>query len=107
MGWLGREHPELVAQYQQLYSGGAYAPKEYRSWLAAKVKPVIRRHGLERGREDPATGGVRSSALGRSKALGRSGPWDRMRGPDGERSLIAEELHPVLAARAMPQPTLF
>ncbi|MEX1078951.1 MAG: Rv2578c family radical SAM protein [Homoserinimonas sp.] len=101
MEWLGREHPELVGKYRQLYSGGAYAPKEYRSWLAAKVKPAIRRHGLERGREDPATGGVRSSALG------RPGAWELMRGPNGERSLIAEEMPPALAARAMPQPTLF
>jgi hypothetical protein len=30
-----------------------------------------------------------------------------MRGPNGERSIIAEELPPALAARAMPQPTLF
>jgi DNA repair photolyase len=95
MAWLERENPELVGRYQQLYSRGAYAPKEYRSWLAAKVKPIIRRHALERGREDPVTGGVRSQALG------------RVRGPDGERSLIAEELPPALAARAMSQPTLF
>lgn len=105
MGWLGREHPELVAQYRQLYSRGAYAPKEYRTWLAEKLRPIIRRHGLERRREDPATGGIRSSALGQS-ALGRS-TLDGLRGPDGERSLMAEELHPLLAARAMPQPTLF
>jgi DNA repair photolyase len=95
MGWLEREHPELVLKYQQLYSRGAYAPKEYRSWLAAKMQPIIRRHALQRGREDPATGGVRSKALG------------QLRGPDGERSLIAEEVPPALAARAMPQPTLF
>src|SRR5690606_6113589 len=55
MEWLAREHPELVDRYRQLYSGGTYAPKEYRKWLAAKVKPIIRRHGLERGREDPTT----------------------------------------------------
>jgi DNA repair photolyase len=105
MEWLGREHPELVSQYQQLYARGTYAPKEYRAWLAAKVKPLIRRHGLERGRENPATGGVRSSAVGNSPAS--AGSWERMRGPNGERSIIAEELPPALAAQAMPQPTLF
>lgn len=70
MGWLAREHPELVGRYRQLYARGAYAPKEYRAWLAAKVRPIIRRHGLERDR----------------------------------RNL---EVPPELAARAMPQPTLF
>jgi DNA repair photolyase len=115
MEWLGREHPELVSRYRELYSRGAYAPKEYRTWLAEKLKPIIRRHGLERGREDPVTGGIRSSAPGRNQLgrnqLGRSTPassaWQRMRGPSGERSLIAEEMPPALAARAMPQPTLF
>ena len=101
MEWLEREHPEQVVRYRQLYSGGAYAPKDYRKWLAAKLQPIIRRHGLERRREDPATGGILSSALGRPT------PLDSLRGPDGERSLIAEEMPPELAARAMPQPTLF
>jgi hypothetical protein len=46
---------------------------------------------LERGREDPATGGVRSTALARAKPASERMP----------RSLIAEELPPELA------PTLF
>lgn len=62
--WLGREHPELLPQYRQLYGRGTYAPQEYRTWLAARIKPLIRAQGLERGREDPETGGVRSTALG-------------------------------------------
>jgi DNA repair photolyase len=95
MGWLQREHPELVGRYEQLYSTGAYAPKGYRAWLASRVRPIIGRHGLSRTRTDPATGGVRSSALG------------RMRDAAGERSLISEELPPALAARAFSQPTLF
>ncbi|WP_104178236.1 Rv2578c family radical SAM protein [Cryobacterium sp. Y50] len=61
--WLDREHPELVARYLELYAGGQYAPKEYRTWLAARIKPLIRAHGLERGIVDPSTGGLRSSAL--------------------------------------------
>ena len=61
--WLDREHPELVGRYLELYAGGQYAPKEYRTWLAARIKPLIRAHGLERGVVDPATGGLRSSAL--------------------------------------------
>jgi DNA repair photolyase len=100
--WLQREHPQLVGRYRSLYAKGAYAPKEYRQWLAAKVKPLIRRHGLERGIEDPATGGVMSSAL----------PVDgqvpsRARSTGAGASLIAEELPPEFAARAIAQPTLF
>jgi hypothetical protein len=97
--WLEREHPELVGRYRQLYGDKAYAPSGYRKWLAGRIKPLIRRYGLERGREDPATGGVRSSALA------------PLRNRDGERpagvgSLIAEELPPILAAR-LESPTLF
>ncbi|SEM65421.1 Rv2578c family radical SAM protein [Cryobacterium luteum] len=61
--WLDREHPELVGRYQELYARGQYAPKEYRTWLAARIRPLIRAHGLERGVVDPATGGICSSAL--------------------------------------------
>ena len=79
MLWLEREHPELVGKYTAMYYGkNAYAPKEYRKWLAAKIKPLIRRYGLEQGREDPVTGGVKS----RSSS-----------------SLIAEELPAEAAAR--------
>jgi DNA repair photolyase len=95
MLWLEREHPELVEKYRYLYYGTrSYAPKEYRQWLAAKIKPLIRAHGLERGREDPVTGGVRSAAIRGSN--------------DGERgSLIREELAPYAAAAAIAQPSLF
>ncbi|WP_165069489.1 Rv2578c family radical SAM protein [Marisediminicola senii] len=90
MQWLAREHPELVARYESFYSAGAYAPVEYRKWLADRISPLIRRHGLERGREDPVTGGPRSRALG----VG-SPP-----------ALVTEELPPSPAA-ALRQPTLF
>ncbi|PZA20903.1 intein-containing Rv2578c family radical SAM protein, partial [Modestobacter versicolor] len=46
--WLAREHPSLVSRYRQLYGRGAYVPAEYRSWLAARVAPVLARHGLDR-----------------------------------------------------------
>ncbi|GAA1522562.1 Rv2578c family radical SAM protein [Agromyces terreus] len=71
MQWLAREHPELEQRYRQMYYGqNSYAPKEYRTWLAARVSPLLRAHGLERGREDPTTGGVRSAAT----QLGRRAP---------------------------------
>jgi DNA repair photolyase len=95
MAWLEREHPELVEKYRFMYYGkNSYAPKEYRKWLAAKIKPLIRKHGLERGQEDPYTGGVRSTT---SLSL--------MRNQDGDLAstspLIAEELPPTIAARAI------
>jgi DNA repair photolyase len=47
--WLERERPDLLARYRRLYPGGqVYAPPGYRKWLAARVRPLLRRHGLER-----------------------------------------------------------
>jgi DNA repair photolyase len=57
-GWLQREHPELVAPYAKLYSRGSYAPKQYRDWLADRIRPIVRRHGVGSGRLSRATGGV-------------------------------------------------
>jgi len=96
MLWLADAHPELVDRYRALYAEGAYAPKEYRKWLAAKIKPLIRSHGLERGAPDPSTGAVRSRALGRAQ-------------PADSRPLIAEESAAVrrAAGGATATPTLF
>ncbi|MEU1971884.1 intein-containing Rv2578c family radical SAM protein [Microbacterium sp. NPDC019599] len=53
MRWLEREHPELVSSYLGLYPGAsAYAPKGYRSWLAKRVRPLLRVHGLGGQAED-------------------------------------------------------
>ncbi|MHA7305789.1 Rv2578c family radical SAM protein [Arthrobacter sp. TMN-49] len=46
MQWLAREHPALVGRYQRLYGSGAYAPKEYRQWLASRVNEAKARHGF-------------------------------------------------------------
>jgi len=51
LGWLEREHPELVEPYARLYRRGAYVAPEYRRALAARVAPLLRRHGLDRGHE--------------------------------------------------------
>lgn len=48
MHWLEREHPELLSSYRGLYPGASStAPKAYRQWLAKRVRPLIRVHGLE------------------------------------------------------------
>ncbi|MEO8528872.1 MAG: Rv2578c family radical SAM protein [Pseudolysinimonas sp.] len=49
LAWLGRAHPELVEKYRVLYPfGRVYAPLEYRSWLAARVRPLLRKYELDR-----------------------------------------------------------
>jgi hypothetical protein len=48
LAWLGREHPELVPRYRQLYGRGAYVPATYRDQLARRVAPILRAHGLGR-----------------------------------------------------------
>jgi DNA repair photolyase len=100
MLWLEREHPELVEKYRYMYFGvNSYAPKEYRAWLAAKMQPLIRKHGLTRGHEDPTTGGVAAGPV-RSRFDARG---ERMPLP----SIIAEELPPTSAINAISAPTLF
>ncbi len=84
--WLLREHPELAARYRQLYGTGAYAPKEYRTQLASRIRPLLRRYGLDRPRLDPATGT----------------PGTR---PRRGATMLAAELSPATAAAL--QPTLF
>jgi DNA repair photolyase len=46
MSWLSRTHPELVADYRQLYRRGAYLPQDYRDSLRDNVAPLIVKHGL-------------------------------------------------------------
>jgi DNA repair photolyase len=94
--WLAREHPELLERYASMYPARqAYAPVDYRTWLAARVRPLLRKHGLERPpRIDPATGSPLPRVIGRTRA--RGGVGDRM---------LAHEL-PAAAAAGL-QPTLF
>ncbi|NQX27282.1 radical SAM protein [Microbacteriaceae bacterium VKM Ac-2854] len=102
--WLAQEHPEHLDRYRAMYPGrNAQAPQEYRKWLAERIKPLIRAHGLIRGEEDPLTGGVRSTALG----MLRDGEGERR--PVREGGIIAEELGAGRAAglTMLGQPTLF
>ena len=57
MGWLAREHPELVGQYRALYRRGAYLPPDYRGMLRQRVAPLVAKHRLTgAGRSAPPTG---------------------------------------------------
>ncbi|SEJ45137.1 DNA repair photolyase [Demequina mangrovi] len=73
--WLHGHRPDLVPRYRELYADGAYAPKEYRRRLAARIKPLIAAHGLERTVEDPNTGSMGS----RANARDDEGEWRRTR----------------------------
>lgn len=46
--WLAREHPDLVGRYRRLYGRGSYVPRGYSAWLRERVRPLLRRHGLDR-----------------------------------------------------------
>ncbi len=46
--WLCSTHPELVTTYRELYGKGSYVDRGYRKLLAARVGPLVRRHGLDR-----------------------------------------------------------
>ncbi|WP_413335719.1 Rv2578c family radical SAM protein [Brevibacterium sp. GP-SGM9] len=50
--WLEREHPELLPRYRRMYARSPYASKEYRSWLAARINPLIDRYGLRGSGDD-------------------------------------------------------
>ncbi len=46
--WLEREYPELLPKYRKLYPGASSkATQAYRIDLAARIRPLIRRYGLE------------------------------------------------------------
>ncbi|MDX2377487.1 Rv2578c family radical SAM protein [Microbacterium sp. LRZ72] len=81
MDWLGRAHPELVSSYHGLYPGqSTNAPRGYRTWLARRIRPLMRVHGLDGSDEDAQP--MRASA---------PGPMIATRG----------------AAQPVPAPTLF
>ncbi|MCW3492831.1 intein-containing Rv2578c family radical SAM protein [Microbacterium sp. SSM24] len=64
MEWLAREHPELMSSYLGLYPGASTtAPKAYRAWLAKRVRPLLRVHGLDGRAEDDHPRGTPVSGL--------------------------------------------
>ena len=46
MQWIAREHPQLAGKYRRLYGSGSYASKEYRAWLAGRIRYFKARHGF-------------------------------------------------------------
>ncbi|HWJ54234.1 MAG TPA: Rv2578c family radical SAM protein [Propionibacteriaceae bacterium] len=41
LGWLGREHPDLVPAYERLYKRGAYVPKAYSEDLQGRLRTIM------------------------------------------------------------------
>ncbi len=58
LGWLEREHPELLPRYRELYGRGAYAPKSYQADVAARVARLARGYGIGRASPTQARGAV-------------------------------------------------
>ncbi|MFH5210002.1 Rv2578c family radical SAM protein [Antrihabitans sp. NCIMB 15449] len=56
LSWLATEHPALVRRYRQLYGHGAYVTPEYKTWLAARIAPLVDKHGLARERGQSVEG---------------------------------------------------
>lgn len=94
MAWLRRDHPERVAGYERVYSGGSYASKAYRDWLWERVRPLL----VERGF---ASAGHRA----RAGAAGPPGAAESTGAQPG-RSAPGEGVYPLgsLAPRRGPRP---
>ena len=57
--WLRQQHPQLVSDYERIFSAGAIADPRYRAWLDAQITPLLRRYGLP----DPDAGVADKFAL--------------------------------------------
>jgi DNA repair photolyase len=62
LAWLHETHPEHEAAVRRMYGSGSYAPKAYREWLSARMRPLVRKHRLRVGAAADATGATRSRA---------------------------------------------
>jgi DNA repair photolyase len=62
MGWLAREHLELVPRYRELFRRGSYLPAEYKTQLAERAAPILARHGLDRQKGGQARGAAKGEA---------------------------------------------
>jgi DNA repair photolyase len=76
LGWLAREHPDLMPRYESLYARGANADRGYRSWLARRVGPLVRKHGLDRKTSGHRSGGSRPDRGAGSRPGRGSAPVD-------------------------------
>jgi DNA repair photolyase len=73
--WLAREHPELLERYAALYRRGAYVAPDYRRDLAARVGPMLARHGL--AGDGFAMGGRQGREASAAGDAAEHEPWPR------------------------------
>ncbi|MDQ4215286.1 intein-containing Rv2578c family radical SAM protein [Microbacterium capsulatum] len=101
--WLSQHRPDLLSSYRALYPGtAAEAPKDYRRWLARRVRPLIRMHGLEARHSDDRP--ARRSMQGPDPEPTGAMPLWLFEQPSAERSAPSR----IGAPRAPePAPTLF
>lgn len=59
--WLASYRPDLLGGYRRIYGDRAYASRDYQRWLADRVGPLLRRHGLDVRDEPGRRRGVRSA----------------------------------------------
>ncbi len=52
--WLGRERPDLIPRYRDLFGARAYVPEDYRGLIRERVRTAMAAHGLEALRFRPA-----------------------------------------------------
>ena len=113
MQWIAARHPELAGRYRRLYGTGSYAAKEYRTWLAGRVRFFKARHGFtgshgfshrdvedspvdDPGRGSPVPRGQHSATPGWAARVRAA--WPPQRSPD-------VPAHTVLSQAAVPPPT--
>lgn len=101
--WLEREHPELLPAYRSLFPGSSSkATQAYRLELAGRIRPLIRKYGLEPKRStsrsrDPYPPMAAAGAVGHA-----AGEQAR-----GARQLAGDPGPALFEIPGMPEPTLF
>lgn len=73
LAWIAREHPELAEGYRRFYETRSSAPAAYRRQLAARMRPLLRRYGLD-PRDDDDQPEVRRAARAAAAATLAPGP---------------------------------
>lgn len=68
LAWLHEQYPQHEQAYRRLYADGAYAPKAYRMWLADRIRPLVRRHGLTVGAVARAAAGAPPAGVAARRA---------------------------------------
>ncbi|WP_221586401.1 Rv2578c family radical SAM protein [Microbacterium sp. G2-8] len=67
LDWIAREHPELERGYRSFYERSSSAPAAYRRQLSARMRTLLRRHGLD-PRDDEDQPEMRRAARVASRA---------------------------------------